>query len=116
MAKAETDIVHAIMLEASSRGVVLWKNVRGKFRAMYSDTVISAGLSAQGSSDLIGYKRVTVTPDMVGQTLAVFCAVEVKTSTGAVRPEQAAFCERVSARGGISGIARSVADFIQIIS
>lgn len=62
-----------------------------------------------GSSDLIGWKSVTITPDMVGQTLAVFAAVEVKAPTGThpVTPEQRQFLDVVEAAGGMAGVARS---------
>jgi hypothetical protein len=42
----------------------------------------------KGSADLIGYRTITITPDMVGQQVAVFTSIEVKTPTGRIRPEQ----------------------------
>jgi hypothetical protein len=51
-----------------------------------------------------------VTPEMVGQQLAVFTSIEVKTERGHVRPEQHAWQRTVSAAGGIAGIARSIQD------
>jgi hypothetical protein len=70
---------------------------------------LRAGL-AKGAHDLIGWKTVTVTPDMVGQRLAIFTGVEVKTPTGRVRKDQKQFHETVEAAGGISVVARCVAD------
>ena len=66
------------------------------------------GVGSPGGSDLIGYRRVTVTPEMVGQDLAVFAAVEVKTPKGRVKPEQQQFVDHIRGAGGIAGIARSV--------
>lgn len=66
------------------------------------------GVGSPGGSDLIGYRRVTVTPEMVGQDVAVFAAVEVKTARGRVRPEQQQFVDHIRGAGGIAGIARSV--------
>jgi hypothetical protein len=60
-----------------------------------------------GSGDLIGWKSVTVTPDMVGRRLAVFLSVEVKTATGRPKPEQVTWKNRVNEFGGIAVIARS---------
>ena len=57
---------------------------------------------------MIGYRRVTVTPEMVGQDLAVFAAVEVKTPRGRIKPEQQQFVDHIRGAGGIAGIARSV--------
>lgn len=71
--------------------------------------ILHAGL-CPGSADLIGYTTIEVTPDMVGQRLAVFTAVEVKTPTGRPTPQQVAFLEHVRQAGGRAGIARSIED------
>lgn len=52
----------------------------------------------------------TVTPEMVGQRVAVFTSIEVKTPTGRLRPEQEQWLKVVQAAGGIAGVARSVED------
>jgi len=57
-----------------------------------------------------------VTPDMVGQRLAVFTSIEIKTPTGRVRPEQQAWLGVVRGAGGIAGIARSVTDAESVLS
>ena len=66
------------------------------------------GVGNPGGSDLIGYRRVRVTAEMVGQEIAQFAAVEVKTPRGRVRPEQQQFIDHIVSAGGIAGIARSV--------
>lgn len=66
------------------------------------------GVGNPGGSDLIGYRRVRVTPEMVGQDVAVFAAVEVKTPRGRIKPEQQQFVDHIRSAGGIAGIARSV--------
>ena len=71
---------------------------------------------ARGSADLIGYRTITITPDMVGQQVAVFASIEVKTPTGRIRPEQRAWMETVQAAGGIAGVARSVEDALRIVT
>lgn len=75
--------------------------------------ILHAGL-CPGSADLIGYTTVEVTPDMVGQRVAVFTAVEVKSATGRPTPQQAAFLEHIRQAGGRAGIARSVDDAVRI--
>lgn len=60
-----------------------------------------------GSGDLIGWRTITVTPDMVGKPIAQFLSLEVKTATGKPRPEQLNWMERVNAAGGLAVIARS---------
>jgi len=64
-----------------------------------------AGLCV-GSSDLIGMKSVIITPDMVGKTMAVFTAIEVKTPTGKISPEQVNFLNMVKKMGGLGIICR----------
>lgn len=65
---------------------------------------------AKGSADLIGWTTRTITPDMVGQQVAVFTSIEVKSATGRLRPDQRQWMEAVQAAGGIAGVARSVDD------
>ena len=71
---------------------------------------------AKGSADLIGWTTRTITPDMVGQPVAVFTSIEVKTPTGRVSPEQRQWLEAVQAAGGIAGVARSVDDALRIVT
>ena len=61
-----------------------------------------------GGSDLIGWTEMTITPEMVGSTLAVFTAVELKTGRLAPTREQTAFLGAVERAGGLSGVARTV--------
>lgn len=95
-------------------GVRLWRNNVGRLRDERGRPV-TFGL-CPGSADLVGYRTITVTPDMVGQRLAVFCAVEVKAATGRPTPAQLAWLEHVRAAGGRAGIARSEADAAAILS
>lgn len=76
---------------------------------------LHAGLGT-GSSDLIGWTPVVVTREMVGKTLAVFTAVEVKTPRGRVTPEQAVFIEQVEKAGGIGRVARSAPEAVSMIA
>lgn len=76
---------------------------------------LHAGLCT-GSSDLIGWTTVTITPDMVGQQIAVFTAVEAKKSATAKRsPEQVNFIEVVKKSGGFAGIAYDRESLNQIL-
>ena len=61
----------------------------------------------KGSSDIIGWTPVEITPEMVGQTVAVFTAIEVKTKRGRVSKEQAQFIYKLTGDGGIGFVARS---------
>ena len=70
---------------------------------------VSFGL-CKGSADLIGWTTRTITADMVGQQVAVFTSIEVKTASGRLTPEQRQWLAAVETAGGIAGVARSVAD------
>lgn len=67
------------------------------------------GRAMPGTSDAIGLHAVTITPDMVGRTLAVFVAIETKDKAR-LTPQQRAFILNVHRLGGIAGCARSVDD------
>lgn len=101
------------ILLALGRGAArLWRNNTGCLPDA-NGRMVRFGL-CKGSADLIGYTTVEVTPDMVGQRIAVFTAVEVKTPTGRPTPEQAAFLDHVRQAGGRAGIARSIDDAMRI--
>lgn len=68
-----------------------------------------------GSSDLIGWKSVEITPEMVGRKVAVFTAVEVKTPKGRLSAAQKNFIDVVREHGGIAGVARTKAEGIDLI-
>lgn len=103
----EAKIQNTIRL-ALGRGLVrLFRNNTGALKD-HQGRMVQFGL-CKGSSDLIGWRTITVTPDMVGRRLAVFTAIEVKDK-GRPTPEQIAFIEAVRAAGGLAGVARSVDD------
>lgn len=106
MPESEQTIQQRIRLKLSKGPVRLFRNNSGALRDERGQ-LVRYGLCT-GSSDLIGFRQVTITPDMVGQRLAVFTAVEVKTPTGKPTAEQEQFLAMVAHFGGIAGIARSV--------
>lgn len=65
---------------------------------------LHAGL-CEGSSDLIGWTSVEVTPEMVGRNVAVFTAIEVKQPRKRPSPAQANFLQKVREAGGITMVA-----------
>ena len=115
----ETELRKRVLLDVG-REVRLFPNPRGNgwMGRVVSETAdrvtlayprrVSFGL-APGASDLLGWKPVTITPDMVGATLAVFAAVELKQAGGThpVTEEQRRFLDAVERAGGVAGVARS---------
>lgn len=67
---------------------------------------LQAGL-VKGSSDLIGWTVVTITPEMVGRKIAVFTAFEAKTKTVKLSDAQMIFLNRVIESGGIAAEIRT---------
>jgi hypothetical protein len=111
---SEQSIQQHIRLACSQGAVRLWRNNTGTLRDQHGRPV-QFGL-CKGSADLIGYRTITITPDMVGQQVAVFTSIEVKTATGRLRPEQQQWLDAVQAAGGIAGVARSVEDAQRIVT
>jgi hypothetical protein len=90
----------------------LWRNNVGALRDQRGQ-LVRYGL-CPGSSDLIGYRTIVITPDMVGRRLAVFAAVEVK-DRAAPTDQQQAFMRLIEQAGGLAGVARSVPDALSIL-
>jgi hypothetical protein len=108
----EQRVQNQIRLDLGRGPVRLWRNNTGALKDA-AGRLVRYGL-CPGSSDLIGLRQVVVTPDMVGQTLAVFTAIEVK-DRGRATAEQEAFLQAVATLGGMAGVARSVEDARDIL-
>ena len=113
-AASEQSIQQHIRIACSTGQTRLFRNNTGTLRDQHGRPV-SFGL-CKGSADLIGYRSITITPYMVGQQVAVFTSIEVKTPTGRIRPEQQAWLDTIQAAGGIAGVARSVEDALRIMT
>ena len=122
----ETKIQNRQMLALSQAGCLVWRvetagawvgkviHKDGQTVTLNNARMIQAGLCT-GGSDIIGIRPTVITQDMVGQTVGVFLADEVKTKTGRAKKEQLIFIEAVNKAGGIAGIARSVDDALKLI-
>lgn len=114
MANLETTLQQEIRLALGTHPQTrIFRNQVGSLPDPRTGRLVTFGL-AKGSADLIGWRTITVTQAMVGQRIAVFTSIEVKTPTGRTRPEQHAWLSVVLAAGGIAGIARSVPDALRI--
>lgn len=66
------------------------------------------GNPVNGVSDLNGWTTIEITPEMVGQRVAVFTSVETKrTKGGRVSIEQQSWIDKVTAAGGFAFVANS---------
>ena len=111
---SEQSIQQHIRIACSTGATRLFRNNTGTLRDA-NGRPVQFGL-AKGSADLIGWTTRTITADMVGQRVAVFTSIEVKTPTGRVSPEQRQWLEAVQTAGGIAGVARSVEDALRIVT
>lgn len=125
---SEADEMRAQMKEATTLGARLFRNNTARAWAgnrithhpdssvtIRNARPIHAGLCL-GSSDLVGWMPVVVTPDMVGETVAIFTAVEIKTPRGRPSAGQVNFIDAVNRAGGFAGFSRSNADLARILA
>ena len=118
--KDENKIQNEIQLQCNSSKCKLWRNNVGvcfqapKHLRHQSTQTVRYGL-CNGSSDLVGYTVTEITPEMVGQHVAVFTAIEVKTLRGKASDLQHKFVDQVIKDGGRAGLARSVTEAKEII-
>ena len=107
MRNPETNIMNKIMIKMSQKGYLCWRNQVGLFKTLDGRTV---NIGIKGSSDLMAVKPTVITPEMVGQTLAAFVAVEVKTATGRQSEPQKKWQKAVEKLGVKYILARSEDD------
>jgi hypothetical protein len=110
----EAAIQQHIRLALSDAGAVMFRNQVGATHT-FDGRLIRYGICNPGGSDLIGWTPVQITEDMVGRTVAVFTAVEVKTPTGKATEDQLNFLAAVLRHGGFAGIARSTDEAVALI-
>lgn len=110
MANQETTLQQQIRLALGTRpDARIFRNSVGSLPDPHTGRLVTFGL-ARGSADLIGWRTVVVTPDMVGRRIAVFTSIEIKTPRGRLTPEQHNWLHAVRTAGGLAGVARSVPD------
>ena len=110
----ETSLMQDIMFHLSRAGATVFRNNVGMAKTE-DGRQIRYGL-IKGSSDLIGWTPVVITQDMVGMTVGIFTAIEVKSLKGKGPTEaQENFIRQVNNAGGIAGIARTEQEAENII-
>lgn len=125
----ESELQQSIQIEGPAYGCQLLrnnsgalKNARGEWVRFGLGNISKKHATKIKSSDLIGFRRVTITPEMVGKVLAVITAVEVKDPDW--NPDkkfdehecaQLAFISWIKAAGGFAGFANSIESFRKII-
>lgn len=122
---SEKDIQNEIRIATSKMGMRVFRNSTGvAFREKSGEhlcekcrkktRVVKFGLCV-GSSDLIGWMPVVITEELVGKTVGVFIALEVKTPKGRVSKEQQTFIREATKSGGIAAVVRSKDDIKRVV-
>jgi hypothetical protein len=124
--RAETQLLRDVQEEFSHGDTRLFRNTVGSGYVgphvspgdgsiiITKPSRVTFGLGV-GTSDLIGWQAVTITPDMVGRTFAQFVAAEGKAANGKTTPEQEAFIAIVRKAGGLAGVFRSEHELRRIL-
>lgn len=117
MAVTETDVQNLVRLEAGAKGIHLWRNNVGvlrdergvpvRFGLANDNPKLNAKLK---SSDLIGWRPVTIAPHHVGKLIAQFVARECKKPGWTWRGDahelaQKRFIDEVNLAGGDAAFA-----------
>jgi hypothetical protein len=115
----EAALSHHIQLQASDHGTTLFRNQTGRYELKDGRWLVS-GLCV-GGSDLIGWKSVEITADMVGKRMAIFAAVEVKspTATGNKKQptvEQDRFLKAVQSAGGVAFCTNNLEEAMRLLT
>ncbi len=124
----EAAVASHIRLDAPHHNCELWRNNCGVLpdengrwiRYGLANETPSMGKQIK-SSDFIGITQIVITPDMVGQTVGVFTAIETKPSHWKFLQSckrslaQKVFHDIVKKSGGFAGFATSIEDFRRII-
>jgi hypothetical protein len=106
---SEKEVLSSVWAYLQATGHRLFRNTCGAVKM--GNRFIKYGVASPGGSDLIGWKSVTITPEMVGTQIAVFMAVECKASQGGkLSIHQKAFLDDVTKSGGFAIVATSIDD------
>jgi hypothetical protein len=123
--KSESAVQSEIRLAAHDAGVRLWRNNVGVARDP-KGRAVRFGLANESknvnerikSGDLIGWREVVITPDMVGKTLAQFVSIECKREgyrPGKTKREiaQRRWAQLIVDAGGLALIVSNVVEFVE---
>ncbi len=100
---AETSLAAKLRLAAPKHDARLFRNQVGIYK-MADGRYLTSGLGT-GSPDLIGWKTVTVTAEMVGKPVAVFVGLELKSGKREPTDEQIQWLQQIRESGGLAGVA-----------
>lgn len=68
-----------------------------------------------GSPDIVGWRSLLITPDMIGERIAQFTGLEVKTRHGRTADVQTRFLAALADAGACCGVVRSPDEALTIV-
>lgn len=111
----ETSYMRRLMLAVTEIGGRVFRNNVGMLEDRFGNKV-RYGVCNPGGADVIGWRSVTVTPEMVGHRVAVFVAIETKDNVRPPEEKQWNFLHAVQAAGGIGFVAREGDNTVDVAS
>ncbi len=94
-----------VRLAAPKHNARLFRNQVGHY-LLADGRRLTSGLGV-GSPDLIGWQSVTITPEMVGNQVAMFVGLELKTGNKKPTAKQEAWLKAIHGAGGLARVIRS---------
>lgn len=112
----KNEVQNKSLLAVGSRpDVMVWRNQTGMFLTMDGKRPVRVG--NPGAPDSLGVVRVTITPDMVGQSVGVAIGPEFKLPfTGRQSQAQKNWQSAFEARGGRYALIRSADEMVDFIN
>ncbi len=123
----ESNVLKETMLVGSKAGLTLFRNNTGTaWQGDYSRThsgsvllrnprVVHFGLCV-GSSDIIGWRPLVITQEMVGTTVAQFTGIETKYGRRTTTEAQDNFLSQLDKAGGLAMLVRDASEVLQKIN
>jgi hypothetical protein len=105
----------SLLLAGQRPDTLIWRQQSGVFRSYDTpDRIVRVG--TPGMADAGAIVAVTITPDMVGQTIGVAVQVEFKTSTGRQSNDQKLWQLATEKRSGVYSIVKSTNDMENLLN
>lgn len=104
----------ALLAVGARDDVLVWRQQVGMFRR-YEPPYQPVRIGLPGMADAGLMVAVTITPEMVGRTVAVAVQAEFKTDAGRQSPAQRDWQAAVEKRGGIYRIVRSAEEMVDLV-
>jgi hypothetical protein len=105
----------SLLLAGQRSDTLIWRQQSGVFRS-YDEPSRIVRVGTPGMADAGAIVAVTITPDMVGQTIGVAVQVEFKTSTGRQSNDQKRWQLATEKRSGVYSIVKSTNDMENLLN